>query len=214
MRGRCAHFSSRRLRGSREGGRKPGAVLLKVSLFVVPLALDSMAIAVLLGLRGIRPLRPAVTFALFEGVMPLFGMSLGRVLGAYYERAALGLGGVVLVVLAIHVLKEAVEGEDEAAGLSFTSIRTSALAGLAISVDEAAIGFPMGASRLPIPLTIAAIAAQAFAVTYAGILVGTRLGGKSGERAGRLAGLLAAAAFGLLGAYSIAGAFVSWLPRI
>ncbi|MHB8817394.1 MAG: manganese efflux pump MntP [Steroidobacteraceae bacterium] len=189
-------------------------MLLKVAAFVVPLAFDSMMVAVLLGLRGVRPLRPAVTFALFEGVMPLFGISLGRVIGAYYERLAGVLGGVVLVALAIHVLKEALEDEDESAGLSFASIRTSALAGFAISVDEAAIGFPLGASRLPIPLTIAAIAAQAFLVTYAGTLVGARLGARIGEGAGRLAGLFASAAFGLLGAYLIAQTFVSSLPRL
>ena len=189
-------------------------MLLRVAAFVVPLAFDSMMVAVLLGLRGIRPLRPAVTFALFEGVMPLFGISLGRVIGAYYERLAAVLGGVVLVVLAVHVLKEVLAGEDESAGLSFTSIRTSALAGFAISIDEAAIGFPMGASRLPIPLTIVAIAAQAFLVTYAGTVIGTHLGARVGERVGRLVGLFAAAAFGLLGAYLIAETFISWLPRL
>ena len=71
-------------------------MLLKVAAFVVPLAFDSMAIAVLLGLRGVRPLRPAVTFALFEGVLLLFGISLRRVIGAYYERLAGVLGASFL----------------------------------------------------------------------------------------------------------------------
>jgi putative Mn2+ efflux pump MntP len=95
--------------------------------------------------------------------MPLIGLALELVIGAYYESPVTVLGGTVLLALAIHTLKETLEHEDEsAATLSFGSIRTTALAGFAVSIDEAAVGFPMGNSRLSAPQTIAAIAAQAF----------------------------------------------------
>ena len=60
---------------------------------------------------------------------------------------------------------------------------------------------------------MAAIAVQAFVVTYAGILLGKRLGSRLGRQASRIAGLLAAAAFATLGAYLIAQRFVPWLPE-
>ncbi len=65
---------------------------------------------------------------------------------------------------------------------------------------------------LPIPETIAAIAVQAFAVTFVGIVVGKRIGEAFGKRASKIASLVAAAAFALLGAYLIAQRLVPGLP--
>jgi manganese efflux pump family protein len=93
-------------------------------------------------------------------------------------------------------------------------MRTAALAGLGVSMDELAVGFSMGAGGLPVPGTIAAIALQAFVVTYVGILIGKRLGAKLGRKTSRIAGLVAAAAFGVLGAYLVAQRFVPWLPEL
>jgi manganese efflux pump family protein len=193
----------------------PGiALLLTIVAFVIPLGFDTAAVAVLLGLRGIHPLRPALTFAIFEAVMPLIGLWLGRVIGARYETMATVLGGLILLGVAGHLLKEVLEEADETSDLSFSTMRTAALAGLGISMDELAVGFPMGTSGLPIPQTLGAIALQAFVVTYVGILVGERLGAKLGRETSRIAGLVAAAAFAVLGVYLIAQRFAPWLPEI
>jgi putative Mn2+ efflux pump MntP len=81
-------------------------------------------------------------------------------------------------------------------------------------MDELAIGFPMGASGLPIPETIAAIALQAFIVTYVGIAAGAHFGAALGQRTSYLAAVVAAVAFGVLGVYLIAQCFVPGLPEI
>jgi putative Mn2+ efflux pump MntP len=189
-------------------------LLLKIAAFVLPLGFDTLAIAVIPGLRGFHPLRPALTFTLFEAAMPLIGLLLGRLIGARYESAAVVLGGVVLLGVAIHMLKEALEGREEAAELSFATMRTGAFAGFGVSMDELAVGFPMGTSGLPVTETIAAIAAQAFVVTYLGILAGTRFGETLGRRSSRLAGLIAALAFAVLAIYLIAQRFLPGLPQI
>lgn len=189
-------------------------LILKIALFVVPLGLDTFAIAIALGLRGIRPLRPAVTFAIFEAIMPLVGLFVGHIVGDRFETAASIVGGLVLVTVALFLGKEALEDEDETANVSFDSLRTAALAGFGISLDEAAIGFPMGTSGLPVPQTLAAIAVQAFVVTLVGITLGKRLGERFGATTSRTAGLIAAAAFGLLGTYLIVQRFVPSLPAI
>jgi putative Mn2+ efflux pump MntP len=189
-------------------------VFLKIAAFVVPLGFDTLAVAVALGLHRIRPLRPALAFTFFEAVLPLIGLFLGRVVGARFETPAVVLGGIVLLAVALYMLKKALEDEDEAQELSFTSPRTVAAAGFGISMDELAIGFPMGTSGLPVPETIGAIAIQTFIVTYVGIFVGTRLGVTLGHRTSRVAGLVAAAAFGLLGIYLIAQRFLPGLPQV
>ncbi len=189
-------------------------MLVKVAAFVVPLGFDTLAVAVALGLHGMRPLRPALTFAFFEAMMPLIGLFVGHFVGARFETPAVVAGGIVLIGVALYLLKETWDDEDEAEGLTFSSVRTAAIAGFGISMDELAIGFPMGTSGLPIPQTIAAIAIQAFIVTYFGIVVGKGLGATFGRRTSRIAGLVAAIAFGVLGVYLIAQRFVPGLPEV
>jgi len=190
------------------------ALIFKIAAFVIPLGFDTFSVAMMLGLHGKRPFRSALTFAFFEAVMPLVGLLLGRLVGARFETPAAVLGGVVLFGVAVCMLKETLEGEGEASKLAFTSLRTTALAGIGISMDELAIGFPMGVSGLPIPETIAAIALQAFIVTYVGIVAGARLGAALGRRTSKLAAVVAAVAFGVLGVYLIAQRFVLGLPEI
>jgi manganese efflux pump family protein len=189
-------------------------MFVKIAAFVVPLGFDTFAVAVTLGLRRLRPLEPALLFAFFEAVMPLIGLLLGRIVGAHFETPAVIAGGVVLLLVAFHLAKEALENQGEAETISFTSIRAATLAGFGISMDELAIGFPMGTSGLPVPQTIAAIAIQTCIVTYVGIVAGTRLGKAFGLRTSRFAGLTAAGAFALLGAYLITQRFIPALPEL
>ena len=189
-------------------------MLLKIAAFVVPLGFDTFAVAVALGIRNMSALRPALVFAVFEAVMPLVGLLVGRVVGARFETAAAVAGGVVLIAVALYMFKEAFEVESEAENMSFTSLRTALFAGLGISMDELAIGFPMGTSGLPVPETIGAIAIQTFIVTYAGIAVGRRIGEALGRRTSRFAGFVAAGAFLILGVYLIVQRFVPGLPEV
>jgi manganese efflux pump family protein len=191
-------------------------LIFRIAVFVIPLGFDTFSVAVMLGLHGKRPFQPALTFAFFEAVMPIVGLLLGRLVGARFELPAAVFGGVALLGMAACMLREILEGEREggASKLAFTSVRTTVLAGFGISMDELAIGFPMGVSGLPIPETIAAIALQAFIVTYVGIVAGARFGAAFGRRASKLAAVVAAVAFGVLGVYLIAQRFVPGLPEI
>lgn len=188
-------------------------MLLKIAAFVIPLGFDTLAIAIALGLRGARPLPPALTFAIFEALMPLVGLIVGTIVGARFVTPAAVIGGIVLVGVALYILKESLEDEDESEGLSFSSFRAAAIAGVGISLDELAVGFPMGTSGLPIPQTLVAIALQAFVVTYGGIALGKRLGEAFGRTTSRVAGLAAAATFGALGVYLILERVVPGLPQ-
>ncbi|GAC1652950.1 MAG: manganese efflux pump MntP family protein [Vulcanimicrobiaceae bacterium] len=189
-------------------------VLVKIAAFVVPLGIDTLAVAVLLGLRGVGPLRPALVFAFFEAVMPLIGIVAGRFVGARFETPAVITGGVVLIGVAAYMLKEKLEDSEEADNLSFDSWRVAMLAGFGVCMDELAIGFPMGTSGLPIPQTLGAIAVQTFIVTFAGCLAGRRVGESLGRRTARVAGFVAAGAFALLGGYLIVQRLVPGLPEV
>jgi len=184
-------------------------MLARVIAFVIPLSFDSLAVAIALGLGGIKPLRPALTFAAFETVMPIVGIVVGRFAGDRFAVPAEVIGGLVLLGVGIHAFREVLENEDETEGLSFSSLRSAAVAGIGISMDELAVGFPLGTARLPVGTLLTAIAAQAFAVTFCGILIGRRVGESLGRSASRISGAAAGVAFSALGIWLIVEALVA-----
>lgn len=178
-------------------------VVLRIVAFVLPLGLDTLALSLALGLRNVGLWRPALVFALFEGIMPLLGIALGRLVGLRFETLAVVVGGLILMAVGVHAIQEALSDSDEAEQVSFSSARSSLLAGIAISTDELAIGFPLGASGLPLAPVLIAIAMQAFVVTALGIMAGNRIGAAIAGRASRYAGVAAGIVFFLVGAWLI-----------
>lgn len=164
-------------------------IALRIAAFVLPLGLDTLAIAIALGMRGAPLLRAAMTFAIFEALMPLVGVAVGAIVPQRWETAATVIGGVLLVLVGVHVIRESAELDEEVERLSFTSTRLAILAGVAVSLDELAIGFPLKFSHLPIAVVLAAIGIQAFAVAIVGITFGRRLGERFASNAGRIAGI-------------------------
>jgi putative Mn2+ efflux pump MntP len=177
---------------------------LAIAAFVIPLGFDTLAVSIALGLQGAQPLRPALLFATFEMAMPLAGIGLGRYVGARVETLAGYVGGLTLIGVGLHMLREMSESEHKLGRLSFGSLREMAAAGLGVSTDEIAIGFPLGALRLPVAVVLAAIGLQAFLVTVLGIIVGRKIGRELGQRTAWVSAALAGTAFVLLGVFLVA----------
>jgi putative Mn2+ efflux pump MntP len=179
--------------------------MLKLLAFVLPLGIDSFAVAAAIGAAQVttawQRLRISLIFVVFEGGMPLIGLGLGAALAhgigqvADYVAAAavIGIGGWMLFA-------DDEDEEDKAARI--TTSRGLALVGLGISIslDELAIGFSIGLSRLPVIAVIVAIALQAFIAAQLGLALGAKIAERWRERAERLAGI----ALILLGMYLIA----------
>jgi putative Mn2+ efflux pump MntP len=163
----------------------------------------TLAIAIALGLQGQRPLRPALLFVVFETTMPLIGIIIGRVVGLWFETPAAYLGGLILLAVGLHTMREARYRDKEVQSFSLDSLHGIILAGFGISMDEIAIRFPLGALRLPIAAVLGAIAIQTFLVTAGGILVCRKISQRLGMQTSRVAGIGAGAAFFLLGTYLI-----------
>ena len=84
-----------------------------VLAFVLPLGLDTLAIAITLELQGHRSLRPALVFVVFETTVPLIGIAIGRVVGLWFETPAAYLGGLILLAVGLHTIREARHRKDE-----------------------------------------------------------------------------------------------------
>lgn len=179
-------------------------IAFKIFAFAFPLGLDTLALSIALGLRGFRPWRPALIFAIFETAMPLFGIALAQTVSARFVTEAIVVGGIVLVGVGIHAIWEAIRGKDEAERVSFGSLRSTMLAGLAISTDEIAAGFPLGVSGLPIAGVLITIAIQTIFVTALGIGIGNHVRASVAKKASRYAGIGAGIVFAALGLWLIA----------
>jgi manganese efflux pump family protein len=168
-------------------------VAAKLIGVVVPLGLDTFAVALALGLQDITPrsrMRLSLWFAGFEATMPLVGLALGKPLGTAIGSVADYVAGGVLVALGV---RELVGADDDGEGGRLGSIDRGGLAGMValaigISLDELAIGFSAGLLGLPMVAIVVAVAVQALVVTQLGIRLGSRLGGRARERTEKLAG--------------------------
>jgi len=176
--------------------------MLKLLAFVLPLGLDSFAVAAAIGAVGVagwwQKLRISLIFVLFEGGMPLIGLGLGSALARGIGHMASYLAAAAVIGIGAWMLV-ADEEEKPDRVISTRGVALVAL-GISISLDELAIGFSIGLARLPVTAIIIAIAVQAFLAAQLGLALGSRIGERWRERAERIAGI----ALILLGAYLIA----------
>jgi putative Mn2+ efflux pump MntP len=167
--------------------------MAKLIALVLPLGLDTFAIAAALGMAGLpvrQRVRVSLLFTAFEGAMPLVGLAFGAPLGRAIGAGADYLAIAVLVGFGLYTVLG--NDEDETQGLASVLARgpVAALAlGLSVSIDELAIGFTLGLLRVPVIAVIIAIAGQAFIVTQLGLRLGARLSDRARESTERLAGL-------------------------
>jgi len=178
--------------------------VLKLLAFVLPLGLDSFAVAAAIGATQVttawQRLRISLVFVIFEGGMPLIGLALGTALARSIGQAADYTAGAAVIAVGAWMLLAGDNDEDEKAS-RLTSSRGLALIalGISISLDELAIGFSIGLVRLPVSAVIAAIALQAFVAAQLGLALGAKIAERWRERAERVAGI----ALILLGAYLV-----------
>jgi putative Mn2+ efflux pump MntP len=178
---------------------------LKLIGLVVPLGLDTFAVAAALGMAGLNPrdrTRVSLIFTAFEAGMPLVGFLAGNLAGQAVGNAADYLAIAILIGLGLFMLRP--QQDDDEKSLSLLA-RTHGLAtlglGVSISLDELAIGFTIGLLKFPVLVILVLIGIQTFIVTQLGIRLGQRIGERIREGAERLAGV----ALALLGGILLAG---------
>jgi putative Mn2+ efflux pump MntP len=163
--------------------------------FILPLGLDTLALATALGMAGLpsrERARVTIVFTAFEMGMPLVGLLLGQALGVVLGRLADLVAVGLLAALGVYMLwPRRDEDEEERVGRLATArgLATVGL-GLSISLDELAIGFTLGLLRQPLALVVILIGLQALVVTQLGLRLGSRLGEGVREAAERLAGVM------------------------
>lgn len=159
------------------------AALLVVA---VALGLNNLAASVGIGMRGAdrgTRLRVAAVFGAFETAMPLVGLLLGRGVAGQLGHAAHWLGTALLIACGGYVLVEAIrrKGPPDPADLRGWRLLVG---GAALSVDNLAVGFALGAVRVPVAVAVIVVGATSVVMSMVGLELGARIGtaiGRYGE---------------------------------
>ena len=183
--------------------------MVRLLAFVLPLGLDSFAVAAAIGAVQVttarQRLRISLVFVVFEGGMPLIGLGLGSALARGIGPAADYLAAAAVIGAGAWILLAGDKDEEDRASRLTSSHGLALVAlGISISMDELAIGFSIGLAGVPVAVVIVAIALQAFLAAQLGLALGAKIGERWRERAEQVAGI----ALILLGAYLLTAQLV------
>ncbi len=195
-------------------------------LLAVAVGLSNFAASIGIGVSGVSRstrIRVAVVFGLFEAGMPVAGLVLGRSAAASLAQAARWLGAAALIAVGTVSLVQAgrsrdrKESRDPRPGDTVTvpasgpaawaprPWRTGrvVISGLALSSDNLAVGFVLGAYHTSLPVAAVVFGTVSVAMSLAGLELGARIGTVTGDRSE----LIASAILIGVGTAIAAGAF-------
>ena len=165
--------------------------MLAALLLALALAMDAFAVALTQGAR-FRPAMAggaaiAVTFGVFQGVMPLIGWGIGAVAFAYIAAIDHWIAFGLLAFLGVRMLRGDV-GEDEASH-ALTG-KALLVAGVATSVDALAAGITLPTLDVAPLVAGLVIGLVTLALSGLGVALGRLAGDAFGEWAERLGGVI------------------------
>lgn len=191
--------------------------MLALLLLAVALGLSNFAAAIGIGVSGVRGrarVQIAVVFGVFEAGMPILGVALGQGVAASLGQAARWLGGAALIAIGLTSLILAQRGARADRGArvaggarvvggpagdggpgpdgdgSSWRLGRIVVSGLALSVDNLAAGFALGAYHTGLALAATVFGAVSVIMTLAGLELGARLGASAGDRSELIASVM------------------------
>jgi putative Mn2+ efflux pump MntP len=184
--------------------------VLALVLVAVALGLSNMAASVGIGMAGggaRTRLRVGIVFGVFETGMPILGLVLGRGLAHSLGHATRWIGAALLIIVGGYATIQAARHRGDGGGSPATAagLKTGPLVvtGIALSIDNLAVGFALGTYHVSLPVAVAVIGATSVTLSLLGLELGDRLGARTADRGEFLGGLVligvgVALAFGLL----------------
>lgn len=170
--------------------------MLALLLVAVSLGLSNFAASVGIGVAGLdgrTRLRVGLVFGAFETGMPIIGLLLGQGLAGALGRAAHWIGAGLLVATGLYALAQARHGagrEADRAGPAGQAFSRLLVTGLALSIDNLAVGFALGTYRVSFTVAAIVIGAVSVALSMLGLEIGARIGTRAGDRGEIIGGVV------------------------
>jgi putative Mn2+ efflux pump MntP len=177
--------------------------MLALLLLAVALGLSNFAAAIGIGVSGVRGrdrVRIAVVFGVFEAGMPVLGVVLGQGLASSLGHVARWLGGAALIVIGVTGLVLARRGSrpaggpagedapgrppagEDAPGRPSWRLGRVIASGLALSADNLAAGFALGAYHTGLAVAATVFGVVSVVMSLAGLELGAALGAGASDR--------------------------------
>jgi manganese efflux pump family protein len=168
--------------------------VLALILVALSLGLSNFAAAIGIGISGTSArtrLKVGIIFGLFETGMPIAGLALGHGLAQALGHSTRWISAGLLIATGAWTLAQGARGNGQAA-LAPDSQRNwrLILTGLAISVDNLAVGFALGAFHVNLAVAAVIIGSVSVALSLIGLELGAQIGAKAGQRGELLGGLV------------------------
>ena len=173
--------------------REPVLALILVAL---SLGLSNFAAAIGIGVGGVDArtrVRVGIVFGIFEAGMPVLGLALGHSLAGTLGQSAHWVGAGLLIATGAYALIQAARAD--AGGASGSPADQPQLGrllvtGIALSIDNLAVGFALGTYHVSLPLAAAVIGTVSVVMSLAGLELGARIGARAGQRGEFIGGLI------------------------
>jgi len=166
-------------------------VLIALSLSVDCFAVTMGGCVSLRNIRYIQLFRTALTFGLFQAVMPVIGWLAGSRVVEYIQSYDHWVVFALLAVVGGKMIWEAVRGEDECKpGADITRGLLLFSMAFATSIDALAVGLSFAFMETDIVFSVIVIGVVAFLITHLGFLVGKKAGSVLGTRAKIIGGIV------------------------
>ena len=181
--------------------------MIALLLVAVSLGLSNFAASVGLGASGVdrrTRLRVGLVFGFFETAMPVIGLLAGRGAAGALGHATRWLGAGLLIATGVYSLVQALRSARDAASTGTPSsgppsapppsesprLGPLLVTGLALSIDNLAVGFALGAVHVSLPVAVIVIGAVSVTLSLLGLELGHRLSTRIGGRGEILGGLV------------------------
>jgi manganese efflux pump family protein len=171
--------------------------VLALLLVALSLGLSNFGAAVGIGVAGVDArvrLRIGLIFGGFEAGMPVAGLLAGHALATALGHATRWAGGGLLVATGGYALVQAWRDRSGGTANATTAAQQRAgqlvTAGLALSIDNFAVGLALGTYHVPFAVAAAVIGAVSITLSLAGLELGARIGNKAGQRGEVLGGAI------------------------
>ncbi len=187
--------------------------MLTLLLVALSLGLSNFAASVGLGASGVdrrTRLRVGLVFGFFETAMPIVGLLAGHGAAGVLGHATRWIGGALLIATGVYslvqALRPATAGPEEGRQKEGPQqngpqqngpqqngpqpLGRLLITGLALSIDNLAVGFALGTVHVSLPVAVVVIGVVSVALSLLGLELGHRLTGWTGGRGAALGGLV------------------------
>lgn len=155
-------------------------MLLEAILLALALCVDSLAVSTTAAFTSQfswrRGLLLAVTFAVFQGLLPLIGALIGNVCEQFVASVDHWIAFGLLAVVGGRMIWESFHPDDDIKKTNLADFRMIVLMAIATSIDAfvVGIGFGLNQTMSVILITVAIIAIVTFLVSLTGVALGRR----------------------------------------